>query len=676
MIFVEKFIQSRYLSLAQNKRFIMLFSIFCCGLWGHQSAWAILPMQGYHDLVAGQGTPGLKDGPFYDALFHAPKGLALSSDGKQLYVADQGNHCIRQINLDNGNQVSTLVGIGKSGCLDGVFDVATFKNPCGLVALPNQQIAVWDSGNARIRLIDLNQKTVSTLAGDGTVGAKDGFGNQAQVGGIWNMAYLPIQDALFFTQPDLGTLRKIDLKTRKVSTVFTTSTGQPLPHPGALCTSDGKLYIADRQETQVYELKPKTSGPVKLLGREAFNWTLVSSDSKILALTWSDGTLYGLRNDPSNPVARLWPNPLKVAFISPWSADPAQSPQPNPFLMDVQNTDNISFIADPYSDRKFYMANPSLNIISSFRDLSFNELKTNETFNPGGLMDFEYPFKKPPKTYRILIVGDSHLFHDYHAVTDTQNRMELTAKRLEFMLNTEASLDDVPIHFEILTKARVGWDRLNRWPYYDVPPVVKQYDIDLVLIELTRDFNLEDYFQLPLTKEGIPAEKTDSEFLLEHWPKKSDSSIAEKFLELCLKNNLATISPNGQPAFSTLTSLIQNPDVRDDMIEMYSRPLKLLNQKLNSTKTSGNYRVSMEIFLMPTADFGSDITNPSSFWQSILDEIGAPSVNLSPTIAALRISYFPFAEPGGFYHFDANGHLLVSYLFAHYLIQNKLIPWK
>ena len=276
-------------------------------------------------------------------------------------------------------------------------------------------------------------------------------------------------------------------------------------------------HHADRQEAQVYELEPKTS--VQAIGRDAFNWNLISSDSKILALTWSDKSLYGLRNDPANPVARLWPNPHPIAFISPWSADPNHDPLENPFLADVQVSDNTALIADSYSDRKFYMANPSMNIITSFKDLSFNELKTNESINSGGLMDFEYPFKKPPKTYRILIIGDSHLFHDYHTVTDTQNRMELTAKRLEFILNTEAALDDVPFHFEILTKAKVGWDALNRWPYYEVPATVQKYNVDLVLVELMMNLNLEDYFQRPLTSEEIPSENTDPEFLLEHWPK-------------------------------------------------------------------------------------------------------------------------------------------------------------
>jgi hypothetical protein len=83
----------------------------------------------------------------------------------------------------------------------------------------------------------------------------------------------------------------------------------------------------------------------------------------------------------------------------------------------------------------------------------------------------------------------------------------------------------------------------------------------------------------------------------------------------------------------------------------------------------------MEVCLMPYAQLEGNFKN-QSFWQSVLDEIGAPSMNLSSSLTALRISYFPFAEPGGYNHFDANGHLLISFLLAHNLIQNRMIPWK
>jgi hypothetical protein len=51
-------------------------------------------------------------------------------------------------------------------------------------------------------------------------------------------------------------------------------------------------------------------------------------------------------------------------------------------------------------------------------------------------------------------------------------------------------------------------------------------------------------------------------------------------------------------------------------------------------------------------------------------------MDLSAAQTALLISYSPYTEPGGSYHFDANGHLLLAYLMAHGLIHDKVIPWK
>ncbi len=60
----------------------------------------------------GSGVAGLKDGAAREAQFAEPSGLALSEDGRRLYVADANNHAIRVIAFDPGDpalaEVSTL----------------------------------------------------------------------------------------------------------------------------------------------------------------------------------------------------------------------------------------------------------------------------------------------------------------------------------------------------------------------------------------------------------------------------------------------------------------------------------------------------------------------------------------------------------------------------------------
>jgi hypothetical protein len=65
------------------------------------------PMQADKFLVAGSSDKGWRDGEFWQAAFDQPQGLALSQDGKSLYVGDVGNRAIRVVSLQQNNAVST-----------------------------------------------------------------------------------------------------------------------------------------------------------------------------------------------------------------------------------------------------------------------------------------------------------------------------------------------------------------------------------------------------------------------------------------------------------------------------------------------------------------------------------------------------------------------------------------
>jgi hypothetical protein len=74
--------------------------------------------------------------------------------------------------------VTTLAGTGSSGTNDGSFSVATFNQPQGITAIGNS-IYIVDTGNHRIRKLDLVTQTVSTLAGS-TFGYTNATGVAAQ----------------------------------------------------------------------------------------------------------------------------------------------------------------------------------------------------------------------------------------------------------------------------------------------------------------------------------------------------------------------------------------------------------------------------------------------------------------------------------------------------------------
>lgn len=133
--------------------------------------------------LAGVGI-GFRDGPGAQAQFNGPKRLAIDSQGA-LYVADSGNHRIRKIVIDATGvaTVTTVAGDGTAGYSDGPAGAARFDQPQGIAVDATGTLYVADTGNHRIRKIALNESgeaIVSTLAGDGGAGFRDGSASAAQ----------------------------------------------------------------------------------------------------------------------------------------------------------------------------------------------------------------------------------------------------------------------------------------------------------------------------------------------------------------------------------------------------------------------------------------------------------------------------------------------------------------
>jgi len=100
--------------------------------------------------LAGDGTAGFNDGPGIQARFNNPGGIAVDSLGN-VYVAEYINNRIRKISPEG--EVSTLAGDGNPGYKDGLGPDAEFTYPSGIVVDPVGDIYVVDAGNYRIRIL-------------------------------------------------------------------------------------------------------------------------------------------------------------------------------------------------------------------------------------------------------------------------------------------------------------------------------------------------------------------------------------------------------------------------------------------------------------------------------------------------------------------------------------------
>jgi sugar lactone lactonase YvrE len=130
--------------------------------------------QGEVSTLAG-AAEGFADGAGAAASFNTPSALASDSAGN-LYVADTGNNRLRKVTPEG--VVTTLAGDGGAGFRDGPASRAQFDSPVGVASDGEGNVYVADTYNDRVRLIT-KDGTVRTLAGSGATGNADGAGDAA-----------------------------------------------------------------------------------------------------------------------------------------------------------------------------------------------------------------------------------------------------------------------------------------------------------------------------------------------------------------------------------------------------------------------------------------------------------------------------------------------------------------
>jgi len=160
--------------------------------------------QGEVSTVAGKGSQGSSDGIGSLATFDRPEGLAVDRAGN-IFVCDCFNNKIRKVTAEG--IVSTFAGSGEKGWKDGIGTQAEFSLPIGIVIDNEGTLYVCDWSNHCIRKIT-SEGMVSTIAGSGK-GFVDGVG----VNAMFNNPYQIARDSegnLYVTDSDNHTIRKIE----------------------------------------------------------------------------------------------------------------------------------------------------------------------------------------------------------------------------------------------------------------------------------------------------------------------------------------------------------------------------------------------------------------------------------------------------------------------------------
>ncbi|CAA2997834.1 NHL repeat-containing 2 [Olea europaea subsp. europaea] len=99
---------------------------------------------------------GDHDGVGSEVLLQHPLGVFCGKDG-QIYLADSYNHKIKKLDPAS-NRVSTLAGTGKAGFKDGRALAAQLSEPSGIVEAQNGRLFIADTNNSVIRYLDLGKE--------------------------------------------------------------------------------------------------------------------------------------------------------------------------------------------------------------------------------------------------------------------------------------------------------------------------------------------------------------------------------------------------------------------------------------------------------------------------------------------------------------------------------------
>ena len=188
---------------------------------------------------------GFQDGPGTSAKFANPEGVAVDAAGN-VYVADMLNHRIRIITPDG--IVSTFAGSGFGGYGDGIAASASFTHPMGVAVDAAGNVYVADQGNNCIRKIASGQVTTFAGAGFAGRGWTDSIGTLARFDRPYGVA-VDTSGIVYVADTYNGRIRKIT-SNRAVSTL---ATGFTTPTAVAVDAA-GNVYVAEPSNNYIKKI--------------------------------------------------------------------------------------------------------------------------------------------------------------------------------------------------------------------------------------------------------------------------------------------------------------------------------------------------------------------------------------------------------------------------------------
>lgn len=207
-----------------------------------------------------------------------PSKIIAGQEGN-LWISDSGHN--RILKISPAGKVLDSIGNGKQGDSEGSFSEASFYEPHGL-ALKGNLLYIADTKNNKIKLADLEKRSVKTIAGNGEMGYyyfDDKQGVPVNPNSPWDL--LIDGENMFIASAGNHQILRMDLKTNKVFR-FAGTGREALANgslkeaafnqPSGLTKIGGNLYVADAEASAIREIDLKEKEVTTPLGKGLFDF--------------------------------------------------------------------------------------------------------------------------------------------------------------------------------------------------------------------------------------------------------------------------------------------------------------------------------------------------------------------------------------------------------------------
>lgn len=239
------------------------------------------------------------------ARFAAP---VLSFPGKvladperdRLFIADSGHN--RIVITSKAGKVLDVAGTGEVGAADGTFETASFNHPQGM-ALDDGVLYVADTENHLLRKLDLQARTVTTVAGTGRQALgryRRGPGRDVALSSPWDVVLE--KGTLYIAMAGPHQIWAMDLRTGEIGLYAGSGREARIDGPlleAALAqpsgiTSDGtSLYVADSEVSAIRAVSLNPRGHVStIVGLDLFEFGDVDGQGETVRLQHPLGVIY------------------------------------------------------------------------------------------------------------------------------------------------------------------------------------------------------------------------------------------------------------------------------------------------------------------------------------------------------------------------------------------------